>query len=117
MVKPFLKYSDSLVSMDKNIDIINYLYDNYAPAIYGLLLKDVGNDEIATKILIATFINIKKECKIEYRNSSLFSWILSITHKTAKDVCAINLNFKSILTVQNTTSVDLDDANKTSMAS
>ena len=62
------------------------LYDNYAPALYGIVLKIVRIEETAQDVLQDCFVKIWKN--IESYNSdkgTLFTWILNIARNTAID--------------------------------
>lgn len=75
-----------------------YLYDRYAPVIYGLVLKEVKNGQLASEILKTTFINIFKECKnLDCVKHSLFTWLLSLTRQTASSDFKIDIDVKSVL--------------------
>ncbi|MEP6595088.1 MAG: hypothetical protein ABJA71_04035 [Ginsengibacter sp.] len=43
---------------EKSVTSISILYDRYAPAIYGVILRKVENVELAETILQQTFIHI-----------------------------------------------------------
>lgn len=77
---------------------IGKLYDKYAPLIYGIILREVDNDLLAKNILTTTFVNVISECKtIECINQSIFTWLLSITKKTAASHHNVELDFKLML--------------------
>lgn len=64
----------------------NYLYDHYAPALYGIIIKIVKDTYVAEDILQETFEKIWKN--IDQYNSSrgtLFTWILNIARNKAID--------------------------------
>lgn len=69
------------------------LYDMYAPALYGLILKKVEDKHLAGEILQKAFLTIWKECaKPECIKQRLFTWILSLTCQTALSQYNINLH-------------------------
>lgn len=62
------------------------LYDNYSAALYGVILKIVRTEEIASDILQDSFVKIWRN--IEGYNSgrgTLFTWMLNIARNTAID--------------------------------
>lgn len=82
----------------KNEKALNSLYDQYAPLIYGFLLKEVKSEGLSNDILKNTFINVINECKsIDCTQQSFFTWILLIMKKTAADDFEVNLNFRPVL--------------------
>lgn len=92
-------YEWLLLLQQKDESALSHIYDMYAPGIYGLLLRQVGNENLASKILKNTFVNIWNECeKADCIKQRLFTWILALTHKTALSDFKINLQ-KSTLPV------------------
>ena len=66
---------------ERNVSSISILYDKYAPAVYGTILKEIGNTEIAKGILERTFLDIWTNPSIEIRfTNHVLLWLL----KTAK---------------------------------
>lgn len=87
-----------LLLKEKNEQAFSYLYDTYAPLIYGVILREVKNSKLASEILQHTFIKIIKECNnIDCINPTLFTWLLLLAKKTANADFKINLDFKSLL--------------------
>jgi|GEM_PF-3174132 len=71
-----------IITLLKNKDAatFNYLYDKYAPALNGVILKCTSDQLIASYILRESFVSIWQ--KIEYYNSynsTIFTWMLGIT--------------------------------------
>ncbi|MCW3111440.1 MAG: polymerase sigma-70 factor [Segetibacter sp.] len=90
-----------LLLKQKNENAFSLLYDDYAPLIYGIILREVKNDALASEILKSTFINIFKESKnIDCVKQSLFTWLLSVTKKTAAAGFEVNIDLKSPLLPQ-----------------
>jgi hypothetical protein len=82
----------------KDQEAFSFLYDQYAPSIYGIILREVKNSELASEILINTFTNIIGECNtIDCIKQSLFIWLLGITKKTARSDFDININLAALL--------------------
>lgn len=66
---------------------LEYLYDNYSDALYGVIFQIVQNEALAEDVLQESFIKIWK--KIENYDQSkgrLFTWLLCISRNTAKDL-------------------------------
>ena len=83
------KYSESeLVSLLQNEDqkAFNYLYDNYSPAIYGVIFKMVERKELAEDILQEAFIKFWNNFKnYDPQKGRLFTWMLNITRNLTID--------------------------------
>jgi len=72
-----------LISQKKD-EAFSYLYDQYAPALYGIISREVNNVHLSKAILKSSFIKIFHECsKIDSTNPSFFMWMLLITKRTA----------------------------------
>ena len=68
---------------DKNA--FGFLYDTYAPSLFGAISKMVKNDKLATEILKKAFVAIWNESTtLNYPKQNLFVWMYSITYKIAK---------------------------------
>ena len=64
----------------------NYLYDNYAAAIYGIVRKIVDEKEFADEILQDVFVKIWKNIKqFDPEKGRLYTWIINLTRNTAID--------------------------------
>jgi DNA-directed RNA polymerase specialized sigma24 family protein len=69
----------------KNREAYIYLYDRYAPALYGVIFKAVKNEKIAAHILERGFQKIWEQChSLDCINQSLFIWMHSIVYKEMK---------------------------------
>ena len=56
------------------------LYDSYAAALWGLILKITPDQGVATEILKESFINIEeKRSEYDHSKVKLFSWMVGIT--------------------------------------
>ncbi|MDB5248868.1 MAG: rpoE 4 [Segetibacter sp.] len=88
---------EDLISMLKRKDenAFSYLYDKYGPLLYGVILKNVHDEKLASDILKKAFIKIWTECKsLDCVRQHLFAWLLSITNKTAMTDFKVNLQIK-----------------------
>ena len=65
---------------------MEYLYDHYSGALYGVVLRVIKNEDIAQEVLQDAFLKIWD--KIESYDSSkgkLFTWMLNVTRNLAID--------------------------------
>jgi RNA polymerase sigma-70 factor (ECF subfamily) len=83
------KYSETeLVDLLKEKDqrAYSHLYDSYSGALYGVVIKVLGNREEAVDVLQESFIKIWKNIENYDQNKGrLFTWMLQITRNTAID--------------------------------
>ncbi len=64
----------------------SYLYDHYAPALYGIILKIVKQEDIAEDILQDSFVKIwKNGSSYDLKKGTLFTWMLNICRNAAID--------------------------------
>lgn len=88
-MNPTSKYNEQeLVSLllQKKDQAFGYLYDNYSPALFGIISQIVPDKEIAADVLQDVFVNIWK--KIESYDATkgrLFTWMLNIARNAAID--------------------------------
>jgi len=79
---------NEIVSLLKNGDkkAINLLYEYYADAIYGVILKIISDEEIAQDALQESFVKIwKNSKKYDPGKAKLFTWLYRIAYNTAID--------------------------------
>lgn len=64
---------------------VEQLYEKYAPALYGLILRIVGDENKACTVLFNSFLFIKKG-RGEYTsaNGSVFAWMVRIALKQSQ---------------------------------
>jgi len=88
-LSPYTKYSEQeLVSLLLRQDgqAFSYLYDNYSPALFGIINQIVSDREIATDVLQDVFINIwRKIGSYDDTKGRLFTWMLNIARNAAID--------------------------------
>ena len=71
---------------EQNKQAISALYDQYGPALYGIVLKIVRSEMIAEDVLQEAFVKIwKKGHSYDPSKGTLFTWMLNITRNTAID--------------------------------
>ena len=62
------------------------LYDAFSPAIYGVVLRMVGKEELAQEVLQDTFVKIWKSATSYDRSKGRpFTWMVNIARNTAID--------------------------------
>jgi len=67
-------------------EAFNYLYDNYAGSLFGIIHQIVQEKETAQDILQEVFINIwKKIDSFDESKGRLFTWMLNIARNAAID--------------------------------
>ncbi len=67
-------------------EAISLLYDRYGAALYGVVLRIVGNEALAEDVMQDTFIKVwRKGASFDRRKGKLFTWLLNIARNTAID--------------------------------
>jgi RNA polymerase sigma factor (sigma-70 family) len=88
-LSPYTKYSEQeLVALllEQNNQAFSYLYDNYSPALFGIISQIVPDRELASDILQDVFINIwRKIGSYDDAKGRLFTWMLNIARNAAID--------------------------------
>jgi len=83
------KYSEQeLVSqlLQQNDQAFSYLYDNYSPALFGVISQIISNREVAADVLQDVFVNIWKKISLyDASKGRLFTWMLNIARNAAID--------------------------------
>ncbi len=77
-----------LVEGLKNRDrhVFSSIYDQYSPALYGIILKIVKREDIAEDVLQESFVKIWKNGPVyEPEKGTLFTWMLNICRNAAID--------------------------------
>jgi RNA polymerase sigma-70 factor (ECF subfamily) len=79
---------DELVSLLKSGDqkAIRTIYDNYSPALYGIMLRIVDSEETAEDLLQEAMVKIwKNASRYDKNKGKLFTWLVNIARNTAID--------------------------------
>ena len=82
------KYPEpELVSLllQQNDQAFSYLYDNYSPALFGVINQIVIDKETAADVLQDVFVNIWKKIRLMMTKGRLFTWMLNIARNAAID--------------------------------
>jgi RNA polymerase sigma-70 factor (ECF subfamily) len=84
-----IKYSEQeLVSLllQQNGQAFSYLYDNYSPALFGIINQIIPDKNISADVLQEVFINIwRKIDSYDETKGRLFTWMLNIARNAAID--------------------------------
>jgi RNA polymerase sigma-70 factor (ECF subfamily) len=84
-----IKYREQeLVSLllQQNGQAFSYLYDNYSPALFGIINQIIPDKNISADVLQDVFINIwKKINSYDETKGRLFTWMLNIARNAAID--------------------------------
>lgn len=68
----------------KDKSAFEYFYDQYAPALYGAILKLVNDKATADRVLQKSFLLIWQDCEsVDSLKQSAFIWMYSIANKVA----------------------------------
>ncbi|WP_244620384.1 RNA polymerase sigma factor [Chitinophaga japonensis] len=88
-LRPSLTYTEAeLVQGLKARDekIFSYVYDHYSPALYGVALKVVNDENAAVDLLQDIFLKIWRGIdRYDEEKGRLFTWMLNIARNTAID--------------------------------
>lgn len=72
-----------------------YLYDHYAPALYGIVCKIVKDKNIAEDVMQDSFLKIWKNISLyNAGKGTLFTWILNVARNTAIDSIRADAKFQ-----------------------
>lgn len=67
-------------------EAVGLLYDNYAPALFGVILRVVRSRELAEQVLQDTFVKAWRfGSQYDRAKGRLFTWLLNIARNTAID--------------------------------
>jgi RNA polymerase sigma-70 factor (ECF subfamily) len=71
----------------RNQRVFGYLYDHYSPALYGVALKILNDENAAGDTLQEVFLKIWRNIdRYNEEKGRLFTWMLNITRNTAIDM-------------------------------
>ena len=79
---------------ENNPDAFGWLYNTYAPALYGMILKLEPDTSVASAILEESFLKFWLQIKFyDSSKDSLFIWMVRITIKQCKEVVRLPNEF------------------------
>lgn len=88
-MKQLIQISETeLITLLKNKDekAFNYLYNNYAGALYGFILKIVLESNYAEEVIQDVFLKIWKNIdRYDTTKGRLYTWMINISRNTAID--------------------------------
>jgi len=71
----------------KDQQSFSYLYDNYAGALYSIVLQVVPDKDLASDVLQEAFVNIWRKIEsYDPTRGRLFTWMLNVTRNLAIDM-------------------------------
>lgn len=72
--------------MKGNEDALSFIYDAYSGALYGVLLKIVGDNELCKDLLQDVFVKIwKNHHKYDVAKGTIYTWMLNLTRNSGID--------------------------------
>ncbi len=78
----------------KNLQSFNYLYDAYAPALYGLIIKLTPESDVACDILLKSFRHIWVNIdEYDAEKERLLNWMIAITIKQCSETLCLPKNY------------------------
>ncbi|WP_221393987.1 RNA polymerase sigma factor [Dyadobacter sp. NIV53] len=91
-----------------NREAFELLYDRYSPALYGIIMKIVKDEDKAADVMQDAFLKIWKNMN-SYNSDkgSLFTWILNVARNTAIDKLRTDVKTKNILNLDYVSENDL----------
>ena len=71
----------------RNKESFEFLYNQYSTAVYGLIVKKIGDNNTAEKILENIFIEMwNKMPTLDLNTFSIFTWLYRITQEKVKKI-------------------------------
>ncbi|MDX1904862.1 MAG: sigma-70 family RNA polymerase sigma factor [Thermonemataceae bacterium] len=108
--KTFFSESELIALLrEKDQKAFSYLYDNYAPIVYGVALRILSSEELAQDVVQEAFLKVWNRIE-QYEDSKgrLFTWVINIVRNAAID----KLRSKEYKTAQQKVSLKLKEVNK-----
>lgn len=96
-----------------NRDAFEYLYERYSPALYGIILKVVKDEEKASDSMQDAFLKIWKNIsRYDPEKGTLFTWILNVARNTAIDKLRLDVKTEKVISLSSVseTEVNVDAA-------
>jgi RNA polymerase sigma factor (sigma-70 family) len=76
---------------NRNPKAISDLYDQYSPALYGIILRIIKSHSKAEAILENTFLKILEEIDTYRKITTFFTWMCSIARRLAAESVTSNI--------------------------
>ncbi|GAL84425.1 hypothetical protein MYP_1653 [Sporocytophaga myxococcoides] len=80
---------ETLVGLLKSKDqkALEYLYDHYSPAVFGIVLRIANSEKTAERVFKEVFSEIlKRISEFNHKTEKFFDWLLRIARSTALDL-------------------------------
>ncbi|QRR01872.1 RNA polymerase sigma factor [Dyadobacter sandarakinus] len=88
-----------------------YLYDHYSPALYGIILRIVKDEEKAADVLQDSFLKIWKNIsRFESQKGTLFTWLLNVARNAAIDKLRADVKSEKVIKLESATEHELSSA-------
>ena len=90
---------------------MSLLYDNYSPALFGVILRIVKSNELAEEVLQEVFVKIWKNFEsFNEDKGRFFTWIINIARNTAIDQTRLKSFGRSIQDLEKTVHIEEESA-------
>jgi len=100
-----------LVTLLKSNDraAFEYLYDNYSPSLYGIVLKIVKCEDTASDVLQDSFLKIWKNMAFYHvEKGTLFTWMLNVARNTAIDKLRVDVKADKLIQLNSFEDIELE---------
>jgi RNA polymerase sigma factor (sigma-70 family) len=89
-------------------EAFEYLYDNYSPALFGIVYRILKNEEEAADTLQDSFLKIWKNFpSYKSEKGTLFTWMLNIARNSAIDKLRAEARVVSLVRLESVQEIDL----------
>jgi len=89
-------------------EAFEYLYDRYSPALYGIIMKIVKDEEKAADVMQDAFLKIWKNIGgYSAEKGTLFTWMLNVSRNTAIDRLRVDLKKQKVISLDHVHEADL----------
>jgi RNA polymerase sigma factor (sigma-70 family) len=91
-----------------NRDAFEYLYERYSPALYGIILKVVKDEEKASDSMQDAFLKIWKNIsRYDAEKGTLFTWILNVARNTAIDKLRMEVKTEKVVSLSSVSEIEV----------
>ena len=74
---------------ERNQQAMDYIYDTYSPALYGIIYRITNNKHLAEECLLTTFVKAWNDVAAFHGSgTSFFTWLLHLARKVALEASA-----------------------------
>lgn len=110
MIRKFTYTEKELITSLQNNkkEAFEYLYDHYAPALYGIIMKIVKDEEKAADVMQDAFLKIWKNVRsYNAEKGTLFTWVLNVARNTAIDRLRADMKREKVVNLDNVTESEM----------